>query len=272
MTAQPTADERTDAPGGLLGRILPGLRADPGRFEAARSAWTALWTSRVLVWAAGIAAGIAFSQSPEAARVFNPRGLTSGLGSVGEVLAGPAARWDASFYLTIASHGYGHLNSPTNQLLAFFPLYPLLVRALGIALPLVVAGVLVSIVALGFALYGVHRLSTLESARGAAAVRGRALDTAGLAVLLLAFSPMAVFFSADYTESLFMAFAVATFLCARNGRWMWAATAGLLASATRSPGALLLLPTLVLYLYGPREDRVPDRDRADTLASRSFVV
>ena len=268
MTGQLAPDGRTDTPGGLLDRIFPALRADPSRFEAARSAWTALWRSRVLVWASGIAAGVAFNQAREAARAFNPRGLTSGLGPVWEVLAGPAARFDAAYYLTIATHGYGDLNSPTNLRLAFFPLYPLLVKVLGFVMPVIVAGVLISIVALGFALYGVHRLSTLESAHGAAAVRGRASETAGIAVLLLAFSPMAVFFSADYTESLFMAFAVAAFLCARNGRWMWAATAGLLAAATRSPGILLLLPTLFLYLYGPREDRVPDRDPADTLASR----
>ncbi len=222
----------------------------------------------MLVWASGIAAGVAFSQTREATRAFNPRGLTSGLGPVWEVLAGPAARWDAAYYLTIATHGYGNLDSPTNLRLAFFPLYPLLVKVGGFVMPVIVAGVLISIVALGFALYGVHRLSTLESARAAAVVRGRASQTAGLAVLLLAFSPMAVFFSADYTESLFMALAVAAFLCARHGRWMWAATAGLLAAATRSPGILLLLPTLFLYLYGPREDRVPDRDAADTLASR----
>jgi hypothetical protein len=268
VTEQLAADERTDTPGGLLDKIFLALRTDPGRFEAARSAWTALWRSRVLVWASGIVAGIAFNQTREAATSFNPRGLTSGLGPVWEVLAGPAARWDAAYYLTIATHGYGDLNSPTNHRLAFFPLYPLLVKALGVAMPVIVAGVLISIVALGFALYGVHRLSTLESARGGLAVRGRASQTAGLAVLLLAFSPMAVFFSADYTESLFMALAVAAFLCARNGRWMWAGIAGLLASATRSPGVILLLPTLVLYLYGPREDRPADHAGGDTLASR----
>jgi hypothetical protein len=262
------ADGRGDARGGLLDGIFPALRADPARSEAARSAWTALWRSRVLVWASGIIAGIAFNQTREATQNFNPRGLTSGLGRVWEVLAGPAARWDAAYYLTIAKHGYGDLSSASNHRLAFFPLYPLLVRALGVVLPLIVAGVLISIVALGFALYGVHRLSTLESSRGSAAVRGRASDTAGLAVLLLAFSPMAVFFSAVYTESLYMALAVGAFLCARNGRWMWAATAGLLAAATRSPGGLLLLPTLFLYLYGPREDRVPDRVPGETLRSR----
>jgi Mannosyltransferase (PIG-V) len=268
VTEQLAAEARTDTSGGSLKRIFPVLRADPDRLQAARSAWAALWLSRVLVWASGIAAGVAFSQARKASNVFNPRGLTSGLGSVGEVLAGPAARWDAAYYLTIATRGYGNLDSPTNHRLAFFPLYPLLVKVLGVVTGVIVGGVLISIVALGFALYGVHRLSRLESEHGAAAARGRASETAGLAVLLLAFSPMAVFFSADYTESLFMALAVGVFLCARNGRWMRAAIAGLLASATRSPGVFLLLPVLLLYLYGPREDRVPERDRGDTLASR----
>ena len=268
MTGQLAANSRGDTRRGRLDGIFPALRADPGRSEAARSAWTALWRSRALVWVSGIVAGVAFNQSREAHLNFNPRGITSGLGPVWEVLAGPAARWDAAYYLTIATHGYGDLNSPTNHRLAFFPLYPLLVKALGVVMPVIVAGVLISIVALGFALYGVHRLSTLESARGVEAVRGRASETAGLAVLLLAFSPMAVFFSADYTESLFMALAVAAFLCARNGRWMWAGIAGLLASATRSPGVVLLLPTLALYLYGPREDRPADHAAGDTLASR----
>ncbi len=269
MSGQLTADSRGGARRGWLDGIFPALRADPGRSEAARSAWNALWSSRALVWVSGIVAGVAFKESREVHLNFNPRGLTSGLGPVWEVLAGPAARWDAAYYLTIATHGYGDLNSPTNHRLAFFPLYPLLVKVLGVAMPVIVAGVLISIVALGFALYGVHRLSTLESARAASpSVRGRASGTAALAVLLLAFSPMAVFFSADYTESLFMALAVAVFLCARNGRWMWAGIAGLLASATRSPGVVLLLPALVLYLYGPREDRPPDHAAGDTLASR----
>jgi hypothetical protein len=244
----------------------------PQRSEAARSAWTALWTSRLLVWAAGVLAAVLFRQSGEDRIAFNPRGLTSGLGPVWEKLAAPAARWDAAYYLTIATHGYGNLDSSLNRRLSFFPLYPLLVRGLGVAMPVILAGILISLLALGFALYGVHRLCTLEfaGARAGAVVRANASRTAGLAVLLLAFSPMAVFFSADYTESLFMALAVAVFLCARNGRWALAGLAGLLAGATRSPGVLLLLPALWIYLYGPREDRPPDRPlSAGSPASRA---
>ena len=39
---------------------------------------------------------------------------------------------------------------------------------------------------------------------------------------------------------------------------MWAGVLGALAGATRSAGVVLLVPALMLYLYGPREDRAPD--------------
>jgi hypothetical protein len=74
----------------------------------------------------------------------------------------------------------------------------------------------------------------------------------------MAFAPMAFFFSAVYSESLYLALSVAVFWCARQGRWAWAGTVGMLAGATRSAGLMLAVPVLVLYLYGPREDRMAD--------------
>ena len=69
---------------------------------------------------------------------------------------------------------------------------------------------------------------------------------------------MAFFFSAVYSESLYLALSVGLFWSARHGRWMWVGVLGALAAATRSAGVLLVLPALVLYLHGPREDRAPD--------------
>ncbi len=246
-----------------LARPRPGalarLRADPPRLAAVRSSWLALWSSRLLVWGTGIAAGTLLSVRAGAGAV-DPRGLTRGLGSVGELLAGPAARWDAGWFLLIARNGYRpDLGAQTVARQAFYPLYPLLTRAVGLLLPLVLAGVVVSVCAFAAALYGIHRLATLELARARPSVDGRAERIAGLAVLLIAFSPMAVFFSADYSESVFMALSVAVFWCARNGRWAWVGVAGALAGATRAPGLVLAVPALVIYLYGPREDRPPDR-------------
>lgn len=81
---------------------------------------------------------------------------------------------------------------------------------------------------------------------------------ARLAVLVTAFAPMAFFFSAVYSESLYLALSVGVFWCARQGRWMWVGVLGGLAAATRSTGLVLALPALILYLYGPRQDRAVD--------------
>ena len=220
-----------------------------------------MWSSRLLVWITGIAAGAAVSGRAGPGAV-DPRGLTRGLGRVGELLAGPAARWDAGWFLLIARDGYRpDLGARTSARQAFYPLYPLLTRGVGLVLPLVLAGVVVSVCAFALALYGIHRLTTLELARArpsASAAAAHPRRIAGLAVLLIAFSPMAVFFSADYSESLFLALSVALFWCARKGRWAWVGVAGALAGATRAPGLVLALPALVIYLYGPREDRPPD--------------
>src|ERR1700741_896727 len=90
----------------------------------ARNAALALLSSRLLVWAAGVAAVSAFGSAVPAGE--NPPGLLSGFGALGDRLAAPAARWDAAWYLTIAKHGYQPGASPQSPLRAvFFPLYPL---------------------------------------------------------------------------------------------------------------------------------------------------
>jgi hypothetical protein len=241
--------------------------------QAVRASWLALWSSRLLVWVAGIVAGATLSVKAGVGAV-NPRGLTHGLGRVGELLAGPAARWDAGWFLLIARDGYQpQLGAHTQARLAFYPLYPLLTRTVGLVLPLVIAGIVVSVCAFAAALYGIHRLAALELARTGRLAAGQARHAAGWAMLLIAFSPMAVFFSADYSESLFMALSVALFWCARTGRWKWVGVAGALASATRAPGIVLALPALAIYFYGPREDRAPDwRIEPERLSQRSRLA
>ena len=198
---------------------------------------------------------------------FNPPGVTRGLGWLGDLLAAPAARWDGAWYLVIAHYGYRpDLGAFTSSRTAFFPLYPLGLSAISrLGVPPVLAGVLLSVAALALALYGIHRLTTLELARaGAHHNLARREDPAGrgevarLAVMVTAFAPMAFFFSAVYSESLYLALSVGVFWCARQGRWAWVGVLGALAAATRSAGVLLLLGAVMLYLYGPREDRAPD--------------
>ncbi|MDR0435631.1 MAG: hypothetical protein LBH11_02520, partial [Propionibacteriaceae bacterium] len=63
-------------------------------------------------------------------------------------------RWDVQHYISIAEHGYDNLNN-----MAFFPGLPLLLRALNvIGIPMEYGGVLLSLVASGFAAAALGRL------------------------------------------------------------------------------------------------------------------
>jgi len=240
--------------------------ADPAQLTAVRDSWRALWSSRLLVWIAGGGTVLAFGFGP-VRNAFNPPGVTRGFGWLGNLLAAPAARWDGAWYLVIARYGYRpDLGAFTSSRTAFFPLYPLGLSAIAhLGVPPVLAGVLLSLAALALALYGLHRLTTLELARvgehqdpARRKDPTRPVEVARLAVMVSAFAPMAFYFSAVYSESLYLALSVGVFLCARQGRWAWLGVLGALAAATRSAGVVLLLPAMMLYLYGPRQDRAPD--------------
>jgi hypothetical protein len=239
---------------------------------AVRTCWLALWTSRIYVWVVGVAAAAAFGLG-SSRNAYDPPHITGGFGRIGDLLAAPAARWDSAWYLAIAHFGYQPGLLPfTAPRMAYFPLYPLGIRVLGWSgLPLIVGGVLISLCAFALALYGIHRLTALELGR--ALRRGGTgpapAEAARLAVFVTAFSPMAFYFSAVYTDALYMALSVGVFWCARQGRWAWVGVLGALAAATRSTGLMLLVPAGIIYLYGPREDRpVPARPKGRGLLAR----
>ncbi len=72
---------------------------------ALRESWRALWSSRLLVWAAGAGTVAVFGFGP-VRNAFDPPGVTRGFGRLGDLLAAPAARWDGAWYLVIAHYGY----------------------------------------------------------------------------------------------------------------------------------------------------------------------
>jgi hypothetical protein len=80
---------------------------------------------------------------------------------------------------------------------------------------------------------------------------------ARLAVMLTAFCPLAFFFSAVYSESLFLALSLGAIFEARMGRWATAGLLGALGAAERNSGVILVVPLALLFLYGPRADRAP---------------
>jgi hypothetical protein len=150
------------------------------------------------------------------------------------------ARWDAEWYLLIAEEGYGaHLGGdvpeplhPTDTI-GFFPLYPILIRALSITgIPPIVAGILISNGAL-----------LLASILLAALVRRDFGDrVATRAVWALLAFPTSLFFSAVYAESLLLCCAVGAVLMARRKRPLAAGLLGGLCTLARPVGLLIVIP------------------------------
>jgi hypothetical protein len=226
-------------------QALSRLRTDPAWRAAVLGAGRLL----AIVFVAGVGGHLLFSPSPSPASVLNPPGLVDGLGSLGDALAAPFARWDSVFYLLIAHQGYSRGFAGSS---AFYPLYPLLVALIGALGPGdLVAGVLISIVALVVALRLIWLLTELEL--------GEAYpDAPRMAVLATSLFPTAFFFTAVYTESLYLALSLGAFLMARRGRWALAGALGGLAAATRSSGVLILIALAVLYWRGPAHRRRSD--------------
>ena len=164
----------------------------------------------------------------------------------------PLLRWDAGWYLTIAKHGYSYDGHPGRQQnIAFFPLYPLTCRLChvitGASVPL--CGALLSNGAFLVALATLYVLVTGE-------VGSR---TARLTLVLLAFFPGSLFFSTMYTESFYLLFSAQAFLAFQKERFILGGCWAGLASATRLPGILLLVPLLARAL--PRLKDRPVRGR-----------
>jgi hypothetical protein len=169
-----------------------------------------------------------------------------GSADIGDVFARPLSQWDGIWYLQIAEHGYdptvGHGNSP-----AFFPLYPMLVRAAHAVIPASTAsvGVLVSTLLLLPALMLLYRL-TLERFDEPIAHR---------TVLYLAISPLSFVFSAVYTESLALLLIVLTFFLMERGRVLAACSVGALAVLAR-PVGIALAPAIAWRVFDDGGRRV----------------
>ncbi len=162
------------------------------------------------------------------------------LSGIADLLVEPLRFWDGLWYRLIAIEGYDY-NEATA---AFWPLFPWLMNLgssiTGLA-PETIGYIIANVSFLG-ALMLLYRLISLDFDR----------EIARRALVALAFFPTALFFSAVYTESLFLLLAVAALFAARQEQWFAAGLYGLLAALTRSQGVLLLLPFAVLFLQQHR--------------------
>lgn len=155
--------------------------------------------------------------------------------------------WDGTWYRDIAEHGYG-----SEEALRFFPLFPLLGRALGFVLggSSSLALILVANVASVVVLVLVRRLMLAEGHSTAATDR---------AVWLMALFPPAFVLAWGYSESLMLIACIGMFLALRRHQWWWAVLAGLAAGLSRPLGVMLVLPAVVEVIRAWRTTKAPER-------------
>lgn len=160
------------------------------------------------------------------------------------------SRWDTGFYLSIADEGYFYRGVDLPSV-AFFPLLPLLIRAVK---PLtgdsLTAGLLITNLALLGASILFYKLVEMQWGK----------QIAGRAVWYLLIFPTAFFGSAIYTESLFLLTAIGALYFARKGYWESAALFGIAASATRLIG-LIVGPMLLIEWWMQRRAAVGDESK-----------
>jgi hypothetical protein len=217
--------------------------ADLSRRPAIADAVIAFWATRPAILFIGFLAVVTIGLPPGTGEPLIARTPLSSL----------PARWDAQWYAGLAAHGYEWQRSfDPQQNLAFFPAYPLLIRSLGVAtgafrpgvpadrqiLRLTWCGLFISFGAFFCAAWYFAYLARemMEEPRARAAL------------LLLAAYPFALFFSAAYTESLFLLTALGTWFHFRRGETLPAVGWGLLAGLTRPNGCFLSIPLGLLAL------------------------
>ncbi|MEU7283681.1 hypothetical protein AB0A69_33690 [Streptomyces sp. NPDC045431] len=160
-----------------------------------------------------------------------------------------ATSWDSDWYLGIADHGYqdslGTAYNANN--LAFFPLYPVLIKAVAGVTPGSRASVAL-VLAVGFSLVAAWGVFAVG-----AHLHGRRAGTV-LAVLWGAL-PVAVVQWMGYTESLFTALAAWALYAVLTGRWYAAGALAVLAGLTRPTGIAVAAAVSVAGLLAAARTR-----------------
>lgn len=157
------------------------------------------------------------------------------------------ARWDSGWYLFTIKNGYSMGESVfVTSNLPFFPVFPLIVKALTFWIPaqiatdafLLAVGIVVSNVLLFAGVVVLYKLVKHYFSKQVA--------TTSLWFFLV--FPVSFFLSSFYTESTFFFFSVVSLYAAVKGKWGVAAAAAMVVSATRPLGGLIGLPLVLEYM------------------------
>lgn len=157
-------------------------------------------------------------------------------------LEGIWLRWDAVHYLQIVQKGYN-----TNQVSAFFPLYPLIGKAASWLLGGDDLGglLLTSRLAFLFALIVLYKMTANRFGD----------EIATSTILFISIYPMGVYWFAPYPLGLALFLTLFCLQCAMNKRWLAAAIVGLAAGLTHGTTFPLAFGLLTIWFMQVRQDR-----------------
>ncbi len=154
-----------------------------------------------------------------------------------KTLVDEMSRFDGQWYLRLAAHGYPNAVVHHQSTLGFFPLYPLLIRAVSWfgSISLAAGALLISFAGGLASVVLVHRLATQWWGERA----GRR------AALVFAIFPGSIVFSMAYSEGVAIPLVLGCLLALSSERWL---VAGLLAGVATAvePVAMVLIPVAVL--------------------------
>ena len=144
-------------------------------------------------------------------------------------------RWDSGYYWQVATTGY----RPDGDERAFYPLYPMVIRAVSLVLPVSTlwSGLFVSVVSFFGA--GILTYKWIRIDYGHA--------QATWTTVLMYVYPMAFYLVAFYAESLFLLLAILSLYLARRGWFALSGAAIALAGATRPQAFLLGIPYVLEF-------------------------
>lgn len=156
------------------------------------------------------------------------------------------SHWDGNWYRSIATSGYEFALDGKQHNIAFFPLFPLVTRAvMSLGLPFEVAGTLVN--NLGFLGALILLYFWVKERHGIVAARWT--------TAVLAWCPFSIFGTITYTEGLFLLLSTASLRTFEKSQYIWAAVWGAMATATRVNGAVLI-PTFLILAWRERRGAI----------------
>ena len=156
---------------------------------------------------------------------------------IGHSMTSVFNQWDSGWYLAIAKHGYTSASSH-----AFYPVYPLIVRAVSVVTGFAGATITVSWLATVFVFWGICDV----------AERYASVASSWFTAMLLLWSPASIFLIAGYSSALLAALMIWSLRFALDARWAPAVVLAALASGVSPEGILSGVAIAITVIIGDR--------------------